>query len=619
MNDNLFQYLKDLEQNTAITMQNEQIASRELAFTDYVLSQIATKVGAENYQVQHCEMKDISGKYQGEIFAYNESANQEVLTLFYTIYDASSNNEIRVLNDSDVQYAWNRMQGLYEKSIRGCYLDMEETDPNFSLCKMIDDHKGTYQTIRFYILSNCSVKRTEPKKMRVRSKETDCNVWDLKKLAGNLTDTSDHIEINVDFEKDEDYSMYKIPYIQMAPDSTGYKCLLMMFPAKLLYKLYRKWNTDLLMYNVRYWLSFKKTKRKHTNADIRETLRNDKSMFLAYNNGITAIATGVEVDAYSESTNVGENENGYTPNDMVTMGLLRSISNFQIVNGGQTTASIFKAKDMENNINLNGAFVQVKLIVIARDQNVNELASKISRSSNSQNAVKDSDFSVSETFNTKMQELSRTIKIPSDKGDISYWFYERIRGQYEEERNRNKRAEDKETFKAKYPKECIFTKENMAIVRKAWDQEPYESVRGAGTTYDTFITKVIEESIVPDDEFYKDTIALLIIYKFLKLRPENKTYKNAKASVIAYTLAYIHYITFDTLDLDAIWKYQGLTDNQIKGLNKLAEIIFAVLTALAANADNTILSYGKRKDTFKELCNMISSSDQQEIRELLQN
>ena len=94
-----------------------------------------------------------------------------------------------------------------------------------------------------------------------------------------------------------------------------------------------------------------------------------------------------------------------------------------------------------------GAFVHVKLIVISEDQNVNELASKISKSSNSQNAVKDSDFSVSEQFNTKMQELSRAIKIPNDKGEISYWFYERIRGQYEEEQARNTRKERGNTMR----------------------------------------------------------------------------------------------------------------------------------------------------------------------------
>ncbi len=621
MDDRLSQYLKDLEQNTAITMENEQIGSRELAFTSYVLSQIATKVGAVDYQVCHAEIRDTAGRCLGEIYGYNESANQEVLTLFYTIYDFSSKNEIKVLNDSDVQYAWQRLQGFYEKAIRAVYLDMDEKDPGFEIAKMIDDHKNTYQTIRFYILSNCNIKRTEPKKIRIRSKETDSNVWDLKKLAGNLTNTSDHVEINIDFENDPDYKMYKIPYIQMTPDENGYKCLLMMFPAKLIYKLYRKWNTDLLMYNVRFWLTFKKTKRKHTNSDIRETLRMERSMFLAYNNGLTAIATGIRTEDLNESMNVGESDsNGFTSNDMISMGVLKAIKNFQIVNGGQTTASIFKAKEAESSIVLSSVFVQVKLIVLSENQNLNELAGKISKSSNSQNAVKDSDFTVSEQFNTKMQELSRTIRIPNEKGDISYWFYERIRGQYEEERNRNRRKEDLDLFFSKFPVDKKFGKETMAIVWKSWEMEPADAVKGAGTSYDIFISKIIENSTVPDDQYYKDTISLLIIYNFLKSRPENKGYKNAKASVIAYTISLAHYLTFSYIDLNKIWNNQKLSENQAKGLNQLCEIVYSTLNELADKEGTSVLSYGKRKNTFNELKEIADRKyDLNRIIELLTN
>lgn len=210
----------------------------------------------------------------------------------------------------------------------------------------------------------------------------------------------------------------------MTPNNSGYRCLLMMFPAKLLYKLYRKWNTDLLMYNVRFWLTFKKTKRKHTNSDIRETLRSERSLFLAYNNGLTAIATGIQTTEYDQKTNVGESEveTGCASNDMVSMGLLKYIKNFQIVNGGQTTASIFKAKEAEDKLSLNGAFVQVKLIVLSEDQNVNDLAAKISRSSNSQNAVKDSDFSVSFQFNTKCKSFHALLKSLTTKAIFPIGF-----------------------------------------------------------------------------------------------------------------------------------------------------------------------------------------------------
>lgn len=615
--DNLKSYLDVLEEKTVQTLETEQLGSREDAFTSYVLSQIATKVSAENYEVCHASIKNSAGNFLGEISAYNESANQEVLTLFYTIYETNT-SEVKVMSDSDVQYAWSRLQGFYDKAIRNAAVDMSEDDPAYEICKLIDDNKNLYKTVRFYIISNCSIKKSEPKKIRIRDKETDSNIWDLKKLQGNLTDTTNHVEINIDFEKDEDYQ-YRIPYIQMeSTDHSEYKCLLMMFPAKLLYRLYRKWNTDLLLYNVRYWLTFKKTKRKHTNADIRDTLRNNPQMFLAYNNGITAIASGVDLEPFGNATQIGEvNEGVVSSNDMVSSGIMKAIHNFQIVNGGQTTASIFRAKDAEQAaINLNGVFVQIKLIVIGANQSVNELASKISRSSNSQNAVKDSDFSVSEQFNTKMQELSRKLVIPNDRGDVTYWYYERIRGQFEEERSRIKKRDEIDAFVTKYPKRCRFTKEVMAIVHKSWDMVPGDAVKGAGTTYDAFISDVVNSGSVPDENYFKTTVGLLIIYNYLKSRKENKKYKNGKAPVIAYTMAYLHYITFEDFPLLGLWDQQELNDSQKEALDEIAEMMFQMLSQIANEEMTTILSVSKRKGVFEDIKQKVSGEELCTLRNL---
>ena len=615
--DNLNSYLNVLEKMTIQTLETEQLSTREDAFTCYVLSQIATKVSAENFVVCHASIKNTSGNFLGEISAYNESANQEVLTLFYTIYETNT-SEVKVLSDSDVQYAWSRLQGFYDKAIRNAAVDMSENDPAYEVCKMIDNNKNLYKTVRFYIISNCSIKKSAPKKIRIRDKETDCNIWDLKKLLGNLTDTTNHVEIDIDFENDEDYQ-YKIPYIQMeSTDHSEYKCLLMMFPAKLLYKLYKKWNTDLLLYNVRYWLTFKKTKRKHTNADIRDTLRNNPQMFLAYNNGITAIASDVELTPLGEATHVGEMKEGViSSNDMVSSGILKAIRNFQIVNGGQTTASIFRAKDAETSaIHLAGVFVQVKLIVIGPQQSVNELASKISRSSNSQNAVKDADFSVSEQFNTTMQELSRRLVIPNDRGDVMYWYYERIRGQFEEERNRLKKKDEKDAFLTKYPKQCRFTKENMAIACMSWDMLPGEAVKGAGTTYDTFINGVISSGFVPNENYFKTIVGLQIIYNYLKSRKENKNYKNGKAPVIAYTMAYLHYITFEDFPLVELWETQQLNDDQKEALDEIAEMMFRMLSEIATEEMTSILSISKRKGVFEEIKQKASGEELYTLRKL---
>ena len=248
---------------------------------------------------------------------------------------------------------------------------------------------------------------------------------------------------------------------------------------------------------------------------------------------------------------------------------------------------------------------------------MNELASKISRSSNSQNAVKESDFSVSEQFNTKMQEFSRNIVIPNDRGELSYWYYERIRGQFEEDRSRLKNKEEVEVFKSKYPRQYVFTKEMMAIARKSWDGEPADAVKGAGTTYDSFINKIINDSFVPDEEYYKETIGLLIIYNYLRLRPENKLYKNGKAPVIAYTIAYLHYISFDNFALMPLWEEQSLSSLQKKLLDAIAELMFKLLSQIAEEEYSSVLSISKRKSIFEDIKQKVSNEQLGMLRNIM--
>lgn len=254
--------------------------------------------------------------------------------------------------------------------------------------------------------------------------------------------------------------------------------------------------------------------------------------------------------------------------------------------------------------------------MIGPQQSVNELASKISRSSNSQNAVKDADFSVSEQFNTTMQELSRRLVIPNDRGDVMYWYYERIRGQFEEERNRLKKKDEKDAFLTKYPKQCRFTKENMAIACMSWDMLPGEAVKGAGTTYDTFINGVISSGFVPDENYFKTIVGLQIIYNYLKSRKENKNYKNGKAPVIAYTMAYLHYITFEDFPLVELWETQQLNDDQKEALDEIAEMMFRMLSEIATEEMTSILSISKRKGVFEEIKQKASGEELYTLRKL---
>ena len=143
----------------------------------------------------------------------------------------------------------------------------------------------------------------------------------------------------------------------------------------MLVDIYDKYGSRLLERNVRSFLSTKVA----VNKNIRTTILQQPERFFAYNNGISATAMDVQLE-HSDS------------------GMfIISAKDFQIINGGQTTASLSSARyNFKGRADLSPIFVQMKLTVInqtLKEEVATELIQNISRSSNSQNKVSDADFS----------------------------------------------------------------------------------------------------------------------------------------------------------------------------------------------------------------------------------
>ena len=607
MKDDLQSYITELDTETQVLM--DEYPDREQAFTAYILGEIAEIINMPNYQVNHSTLYNSANNITGEIYGYALNETKEVLTLIYTIYNSTANISIKTIQDSEYQTAQNRLQGFYKKAIRGHHFDLKENDKEdsdvYEISKLIYENQQTITTVRLMVLSNSTINKYDIKKLRIDGKATYPEVWDLKKIYANLHSGLDHAEIVVDFKSE--YSNFKIPFIEMESNDFGYKCIIALFPGKLLYELYEKHNTDLLLNNVRFFLGFKGSKKTNANKGILDTLKKESQMFLAYNNGITALASDIESESMGNKTDIGEDISG---SDFISMGILKKIQDFRIVNGGQTTASIFHSKkEAKNAISLHGVYVQVKIIVINKD--VHEISGRITRYSNSQSKIKYSDFTVSNGFNLTLENLSRSIMAPNKMNEPRYWYFERVRGQYDQEKKGNRTKESLAYFNSKYPKEHKFKKEEIAKVWKSWEQEPFDAVKGEATNYELYIIK--NESLIPDENYYHKTIALLIIYRFLMSRPECKQYGNRKATIITYTLAYLNYITFGNLDLEKIWKQQSLSEELIKVLIQMSESINNAIIELSGEI--AVLSWGKRKQSFKDLTKCKIQFD----KELLKN
>jgi hypothetical protein len=597
MKEDLKSFVSELDEEVRL-LENEY-DQRSEAFTRHIIDEIAKLIHIGDYEICHAVSYTSAKQVRGEIYGYSLSENKEVLTLFYTLYNQTAYQEIKSLNDSEFQTAINRMQGFYNLAIRSLSLDLEDngdiTNPLYAPAKLIRENYQEITTIHLVVLSNSLIKKYEIKNQRINGKLTTTDVWDLKKIYANFHSGLDHTPINIDFTSN-DYKNFKIPFIEMESNDFGYKCVIALFPGKLLYKLYEIHNTNLLSNNVRYFLGFKGSQKNNANIGILRTLKEESQKFLAYNNGITALAEGIESNAIGEEIDITDKE-GNSSNDLISMGILSAIRDFRIVNGGQTTAAIFTSKHNNPAISLYGVYVQVKIIVMPN--NFETMASDITKYSNSQSKIKFSDFSVSNNFNITLEKLSRNTIIPNPNNDPIYWYFERLRGQFDQEKKSQKTKEDQKYFESKYSKERRFKKEEVAKIWKSWEGEPFDAVKGESTNYDLYMQK--HEALTPDENYYRKTIALLIIYRFLTHRPENKMYGNRKATITAYAIAYLSYRTFGRLDLEKIWKQQALSENMIKYLNQLCEAINVAMQDLAGEI--AVLSWGKRKQSFKDLVN----------------
>ncbi len=607
---NIDSYLTDLKGEVEKIMSEEKLTP-EQAFTKYIMDAIYEKTSVDERRTVHCEIKDKAKRVMGEIYGYGFNANKEVLTLYYSAYE-STMKVSDTLHKKDFDTSLNRLQGFYNECFHGNYVDLDEDSPEYQTMKYIHDNLPTVATVRLCLLSNFYIKDYKNIRKRIDDKNVFTDIWDIEKICANLSSESDHVSIDIDFVEEPRYSMYSLPYIEMNSGRYGYKCLATMFPAKLLYKLYEDFNTALLMSNVRYFLGFSQ-KKEDTNSGMRKTLKESNEMFLAYNNGITAIARKIEVDGKNDQTRL-ENEVG-SVDDFISTGILRKIYDFQIVNGGQTTATIFNAKKTDKKeVNLLGVYVMVKLIVI--DETKHDEITNISKFSNTQNKVKYADFSSNNNFNRAMENLSRSILIPNENNDPIYWYYERVRGQYKIELNKRTNKAGQDSFRKMFHSDKKFDKEIVAKLWVSWYESPHEAVKGSSTTYAYFLGNIVDKGkYAPDETYYKHTIALLIIYRFMLKYGKNAEFSNATAPVAAYALAYLNHVTLGNLDLRRIWQNQGLPDELKDFICHLCDKVKEELDFYAVAARKNVLGISKTKDIYPNIRKKNLDCDIENIRQ----
>jgi hypothetical protein len=297
-------------------------------------------------------------------------------------------------------------------------------------------------------------------------------------------------------------------------------------------------------------------------------------MFFAFNNGISATALDVEIT----DTNHGR--------------FITFARDFQIINGGQTTASISNARFRDKAV-LDDVFVQMKLTEIAdtaSQDDTDTLIRNISRSSNSQNKVSDADFFASHPFHRRMETISRKLFAPATDGAQyeTKWFYERARGQYLQEQMHLTPAK-KRQFALQHPKNKVIKKTDLAKVQNTWLMNPHIVSRGAQTNFNAFAEWIDDmwekDDSVFNERYYQSTAALLLMFQFLERQiPRLSWYEGGyRANIIYYTIALFRLLITrqfpgNDFDLILIWNKQDIPDIVQHSLLELSEKVFYTIT-----------------------------------------
>lgn len=496
----------------------------------------------------------------------------------------------RILAKTGISQCLTRLSYFAELALNGSLHDViEPSTPCADLADIIHTYKDRIRKFKYHIFTDASVSATikTVETQPIGTIPTDCQVWSLERLFRICSSDLARQSIEIDFSQ---FTAHGIPCLPVFDASTDdFHSYLCVIPGKILADIYDEYGSALLEGNVRSFLSTKVA----VNKKIRETILSKPDRFFAFNNGISATALNVEL--------------ADTPQGR----FVTKVKDFQIINGGQTTASLSNAR-FRDKADLSSIFVQMKLTEIDETDadKSTELIRNISKSSNSQNKVSDADFFATSPFHIRMEQFSRRMFANASGGSQyeTHWFYERARGQYLQAQMRLTPAKKKQ-FQMQNPKNQLITKTDLAKVMVTWRGRPDIVSRGAQTCFMWFanITDAAweEDNEQFNEKYYQEAVALTIMHRYLeKAIPMQHWYESGyRANVITYSIASLHHLLSKQkaglkLDLAMIWIRQTVPDVLCSVLLHIAEIVYSLITSEDRKVVN-VTQWCKREECWK--------------------
>lgn len=575
-------------------IKSEQVTEEDGGIQEQIFTQIAIDLLAdagetENARICFDRKEDKLGRTMHKLNGYALSENYETLDLFITVFKGV--DEPFTLTKQDAESSINQVERFFRNAVYKDYIkELEESSEVFDLAHTLAEVKEVKEflsRVNIFVLSNGVFKSEIKANKTISGYSIFARIIDIEYIF-NLSDQT-HVPIEINFE---DYGGI-LPCLESPSENEDYESYLSLIPGATLANIYEEYGSRLLEQNVRSFLQF----TGKINKGIRKTIKEEPHMFLAFNNGIAVTADELELKNLADGGKA-----------------IVWAKDFQIVNGGQTTASIYHTWKKDK-ADIDKIFVQTKLTVVKKRDNFNEIVNRIAEYANTQNKVSTSDLSSNKPFHVELEKISRSVWAQPIEGTNiqTRWFYERARGQYKNARLKEGFTPSRrKSFDLKNPRNQVITKELLAkylnTYQEIWNGKklvigPHIVVRGNQKNYVQFLNYNLPDK--PDNVFYEDAVAKAIMFKTAEklygISPN--AIGDMRYITVPYSLSFINLKADYKIDLYKIWKNQSLSENFKSVFFKLME---KVEDFIKSNAPGALYGEWAKKE---ECWNAIKKAD----------
>jgi hypothetical protein len=514
-----------------------------------ILEELEEAGHMEGTFVLHQEGRIGKTLYRIDGFAFDEARSR--LDLFTTLYFGEP--QIPRLSNADAVRAYERALRFATACVDGLADRLEPSNTDASdLARRIEAEAADLADVRIILLTDANLAGTWPKTKRWMKRTVEFHAYDIIALQRIIGEGQTRADITADFVA---LTGAALPCLHVPSPGGEYDAYLSVLPAAALSQIYDRYGVRLLELNVRAFLGLQG--RKSVNAELRRTIIESPSMFLAYNNGI--VATVDEISMLKNKSGMQE---------------IGEVKGLQIVNGGQTTALLHRTRKKEG-IDLGQVWVPVKIIKVG-GADLAQMVGSISRAANRQNAVQLADFSADDPFHQQIETLANNTWLDDGK---SRWFYERARGSYvAAEQKASYRKTDQKTFRSETPKARRFSKLDVARYLAVWSGLPHRVCLGGQKNFQSFMQRLRDEPQPPPDvDWYKKLIAVAVLYRSIEKNVRAAKFPAYGAQIIAYLAAGLSFRNNGYIDAQVLWSAQHTSSGMNDLIHMWAPRIDAIL------------------------------------------